>query len=339
MRENDWVVRRLRGVPHLFVEAGVDDVMVRRGDMAVSFQIKSRARLSAREAASLPARGKNRRLLLAVGSLSDAARQQLVERGVSWVERDTGLVHLDAPELYVHLESARPPSEPTEPRLSFRGAGDTIAEALLQHFRDRVFHLREVAESVQLVKSRVSQVLSSMVNAGILDAGGRTRSRVYELRDAARLLDAWTEGARWPPEVSAGLAAWARGPADLYRGLGRLEGAGLRWAIGGVSAANLHAPTLSVLPWPEVWVQADTPVEEIARILEAEPVGPAEIPNLTVWQQGGNPALRLATTPAHSLDEFSGLRTVTRARAYVEARKSGGRAVDVADALREEMGL
>ena len=340
-----WVLRRLRELPAMEVEAEVPDrLSIRRGGSRTRFRVRSRARISEEEAGALPLSQGGIRVLWAVRSLAEGTRRRLAERGASWVERERGIVHLDAPRLYVHVEGARPDGGRRSSRtLSFAGASGLIVESLLERFGPGPFTLNEVVELVPVTKGRVSQVLTLLVEAGLVRAEGRTRTRLYTVEDPGRLLDAWAGGRNAAPEVAVRLYAWTRAPLDLYRKLAEeMEPLGIRWAIGGVAAANLYAPVLSVLPAPEVWVQADVPVERVAGALGAEVVREDEPPSLVVWQREGDPALAFAARADDRIvrsRKLQGLRLVTRSRAYVETRGSGVRAADVAEALREEMGV
>jgi hypothetical protein len=257
------------------------------------------------------------------------------------VERETGLIHLDANQVFVHVERDGPPVERNEPEtpLLYGGTTSVLVEVLLEDYRRRRFTLREVAERINVTKGRVSQVFSQWLAAGILEAQGRTRSREYELRDPSRLLDGWAASGSIAPELVTSLFAWSRTPADLYKRLRELDSAEISWAIGGVTAAQAYVPTLSALPAPEVWVAASVPADAVAAALDAEVVGRDESPNLMMWQTGGDPALVLASRrDAPGLQQLS-IALVSRPRAYAEARAAGGRGVDVAEAVREEMGL
>lgn len=339
----DWLIRRLREVPRLNVRsAGPSRLeMWRSPEVRVTFEVQSYARLGSRNVGRILNRPRTGQELVATRSLSGPVREKLSHAGISWVERDTGIVHLDSHGLFVHLEPATPPAEMRDaaPSLSFGGATGILVEALLECCRERPFTLRELTAQLDVTKGRVSQILSRLVDAGFIDAEGRTRSRVYELRDPGRLLDRWAESGTAAPEHTTGVYVWSRTPADLYRRLTALEEAGIGWAVGGTAAAHAYTPSLSTLPSPNLWIQASVPTEEAARALDGEVVRPEEAPNLALWQTEGDPALVFARALAAPGIPEVPLRLVSRPRAYVEARISGGRGVDAAEALREEVRL
>lgn len=339
----DWVLRQLREVPGLSVrKVGTDKIELQHGrQRGATLRVRPHSRLGPREVEWLLSQPRLRETLLATRCLSPSARDVLARAHLSWVERETGLIHLDADQIFVHVERDGLPVERNKPEtpLLYGGTTSVLVEVLLEDYRRRRFTLREIAERVNVTKGRVSQVFSQWLAAGILEAEGRTRSREYELRDPGRLLDDWAASGSIAPELATGLFAWSRTPADLYKRLRELDSAEISWAIGGVTAAQAYAPTLSAVPAPDVWVAASVPAEHVAAALDAEVVGRDESPNMMMWQTGGDPALVLASRrDAPGLQQRS-LPLVSRPRAYAEARAAGGRGVDVAEAVREEIGL
>lgn len=336
----DWVVRRLREVPGLDVQPGDENrVELRCRRWKATLRVRPHGRLSSAELQRVLRLPRSSNALIATHAVSGATREALAGSGISWIERDTGVVHLDTARFFVHLERSKASAEPHggERLLSFGGTTGLIAEVLLEYHRGRPFTLREVADRVGATKGRVSQVFSRLLALGFLDAEGQTRTRVYHLRDPGRMLDEWGRSGPAAKE-SSNLYAWARTPTDLYRRLGRLDASGIVWALGGVAAANSYVPSLSVLPTPEVWVNASVPAEQIALELEAEVVGASEAPNLRIWQSGADPALKLRQQ-IRSAATDEPVWVTSRPRAYVEARSAGGRGIDAAEALRNEMGL
>jgi hypothetical protein len=111
----------------------------------------------------------------------------------------------------------------------------------------------------------------------------------------------------------------------------------VRWAVGGVAAAQIYESPLTVHPRPTVWLAASVSVAEVAAVLEAELVEPGDPPNLVFWQSEGDPALRCATTHAPSWLSELPLNVVSLPRAYAESRRAGGRGVDAAEMLREAL--
>jgi hypothetical protein len=151
------------------------------------------------------------------------------------------------------------------------------------------------------------------------------------------LLDLWAAEEE-PPPPPAGLYVWTRSPKDILQKLALLDEVSEHWALGGAAAANVYAPTLTVIPEPTVWFDARVPAEEIARALGGEIVDQGA--NLHLCQSEQGLALTHATLwkpPEAAAGEADGLRIVTRARAYIEALKEGRRSAEIAQNLREKI--
>jgi hypothetical protein len=159
------------------------------------------------------------------------------------------------------------------------------------------------------------------------------------LVDAAAILDLWAEEERVEPEQQAMVYLWMRSPRELPIKLRAIPNLKARWAVGGVTAANLYAPTLTADPIPDVWVSSDVPFEKVADVLRGEIVPTGA--NLRLMQTGGDPALHHAGTLGSSMlrpnadeGEERDLIVVSGPRAYVEARASTERGPEVAQNVR-----
>lgn len=338
-----WAVRHICMIPHLRAEVvGSTGLEVRYGEQRTRFtavplpRVGTRERewlLSQRHLAPSP-------VLILTHRLSEQSRDELASAGLSWVEGDTGVVHLDAPPLLVHWALPRPAAEKkaeySRPRVSLRGIGSTVGELLLAEYRHREFTLSEAASRAGASKQRTSQILSGLVDAGWVEASGQRRNRTYRLRDPAALLERWADQLR-APETQVYAYRWTRSTETLFSRLTVLDQMQIRWAIGGVAASHLHDPVLAEMPVPTVWIEASQDVREVIDVLEAEPIGAEESANVVFWLSGGDPAMRFATRLAPRWMKDLSLPVVSMPRAYAEARRMGGRAVDAAEVLREEM--
>jgi hypothetical protein len=171
----------------------------------------------------------------------------------------------------------------------------------------------------------------------LLDIHGFGPNRSWRLVDVGGLLDLWATEEQLPPPP-IGLYVWTRSPKDLIEKLTLLDQVSSRWALAGVAAANVYAPTLTIAPDPTVWFDARVPAEQVAHALGGEMVDRGA--NLQIWQAERSPALTHATSwkPAGALStQTSALRIVSRPRAYIEALKEGKRSADVAQNLRERI--
>jgi hypothetical protein len=128
-----------------------------------------------------------------------------------------------------------------------------------------------------------------------------------------------------------------RSSDDLLDQLATLNKASFEYALGGVTAANLFAPSLTVMPQPTIWIPAAASANDVARLLGGEVVESGA--NVRVWQTSGDVALRRAYSLLPTWPTHSGLRVVTPYRAYVEALQATGRGPDAAAALRHTLSL
>lgn len=350
-----WLFRRLRTLDELEVgparDTGGLDIRVLDGP-SVRFLVITEALVSEERARSIAdqyQRLPSSRLLLATARLSTRSRTVLREAGVSWVEQETGRCRLAGPGLLVELtirsgSDAAPATgarRKTPPAL-LRDRSGLLAETLLGRPPGELLRLRVLAEDAGLSTALVSRLLDRLTRLGIVAAHGRPPKKQWTLHDPGALLDRWAEEERDAPEEVTGMSVWSRTPADLLQRIATaLNEHGLRYAFGGVTAANLYVPTLTAAPMPELWVPADMSARNVARQLGGEVV--ASGANVRIWQRAGDTALRRATPLATASDGGSTapvrVLLVTPYRAYVEARHAPGRGADVADALRRTFDL
>jgi hypothetical protein len=182
----------------------------------------------------------------------------------------------------------------------------------------------------------VSRLFSRLTELGVLEAHGRAPHKTWLLSDPGALLDLWAAEERTTPEEVTGLSVWSRTPDELLDRLISLD-TQFPYALGGAAAANVHAPTLTVTPQPDVWIRADIPAAELAKQLGGEIVESGA--NVRVLQSARDVALRLAQTLPSKHSHGGGLSIVSPYRAYVEARATAGRGPEAADALRRVLPL
>lgn len=306
--------------------------------------------------------------LIAARRMTREARQFLTERGISWAEGTTGRVHLVGPGLYVHTGPTETDSTAPQPRrhasdaalkppLRLRGLSARCVETLLLAPAGPSGHgtwgTGELAHAAHVSAGWASRVLQRLRDEGAVTAeGDGPRYRRYRLDNPALALDLWAEEEQFKRVVRTPLYVWSRSHPELLDQLASLQAWGAPWAFGGVAAANLYAPTLTVEPPPEIWIPADRPPAEVARVLQGELV--EEGATLFLLQMAEDPwqvhVRRLfddskssaANTGAqgHAPDHVARLCVVSRPRAYIEACGIGtGRAQDVAHQLRRQMHL
>jgi hypothetical protein len=346
-----WLANRLHEIPGLDVEldATHDKLLLRvSGGPSVAFRIESVPVLSRERAAQLaktaniPA-GSNpgaARLIIATRQLTEPLRKLLRGSDLSWVERDTGYCRLLGPGLLIDITADRSPvHESKEVRARLRDKSGLLAEVLLNCGPNERFAAGDIAVRAAISLGLASRILKRLTGLKIVMRVGKGPVGYWQLADPGALLDLWGAEERARPAVSKGVYVWSRSPAALYDKLSRLQ-LDTDWALGGVGAANVYAPTLTVYPDPVVWVAERTPAEEVAMALGGEVAETGA--NMHIWQSAGDMPLRHAVTsgaaePARIGGQFQGLRLVSRARAYIETFGAPGRAAEVAQSLRTQL--
>jgi hypothetical protein len=350
---SSWVLRRLGAVPGLKVVAETRRprrLTVRvAGGPRVAFDVHEERIVSEERARALAADAPRARAktLVATTRLAPRARVALRNAGISWIERDTGRCHLSGPGMLVDVEIGPDPEGQVDtkrgsrrrklPPSLLRDKSGLLAEALLIRPHQQPITLTDLAATAGLSRGLVSRLLSRLTSLAILAAHGRAPRKHWVLRDPGALLDLWSDEERAEPEEVTTINAWSRTPGELMDRLGRLGDAKLRYAVAGTAAANLHAPTLTVDPIPDIWVPANVPPAQVARLIGGELVESGA--NARLFQRSGDAALRYAQRLPATKRAGSGVSAVSPYRAYVEARRGAGRGPDVAAALRSALPL
>lgn len=348
-----WLVRFLRARGEIEVVVGPTAGSLRvgvAGGRAVGFRVQAESRLSVEKAADHAARfstgfAAGGLVLLATNRLTEQARLALRKNGISWVERDTGVCYLHARGLLIDLR--RPPdggetvtrARGLERPTQFRGRSGVVVETLLLHWARHggPVALSDIAAGSGVSVQLASRVLRRLTADRLLRAQGTKPRRRWSVEDAPAILDRWADEER-TAEHSTGLYVWTPSLRELHSRLVKLSESGLRWALGGVSAANLYAPSLTAEPVPEVWIPADVPAAKVAEVLGGELVESGA--SLRILQTAGDPALRHAAPRPAAPDRDppfgAGEATllVSAPRAFVEARAAAGRGPDVAANVR-----
>jgi hypothetical protein len=340
----DAVLRRLRSAGGVNVWAGSKtDLRVSvMGAEPVTLVLQVKHRLSDEVLQQVAALQENLEhpVVLVVREISPKRRDELRFRNISWIEYGTGVAHLRAPGLAIDLPEEPSRTAVAEARVvpNLAGKAGVVVEALLELAQEREYVTQpEVAKLSGSTQAWTSKVFGRLVEAGALDVFGAGPQKEWRPR-AEALLDLWVKDGG-PAPMSTALYVWARSAEHLVGRLMQLDLAQVRYAIGGVTAGNLHEPTLSSPPVPNVWIPAATPPEQVARSLGGEIVVTGA--NLIVWQAPGDPALRLAKKLAYwrvpAQHEIANLSVVTPARAVVECMHAPGRGPEVGERLRQEI--
>jgi hypothetical protein len=348
-----WILRTLGAVPGLTVKPDRRRrrITVRAGQgPKASFDVHEERTITEERARTLSIRGKGRdgsRTLLATTHLTPRARTILRNADVSWIERETGRCRLSAPGMLVEVDvGPLAESETHTPRNSgsrklppalLRDKSGLVAETLLLRPHRGPIVLTELATAAGLSRGLVSRLLARLTSLGVLIAHGSAPRKHWTLGDPGALLDLWADEERVEPEEVTAINVWSRTPADLLDRAAQFGNTKLRYAVAGIAAANLHAPTLSVDPTPDVWIPADVVPTQAARIVGGEVVESGA--NMRLLQKSGDAALRNAGQLPERKRTAAGIWVISPYRAYVEARRTAGRGSDVAAALRDALAL
>ncbi len=279
------------------------------------------------------------RTVLVVPGLSARRRQELRHRNISWIEYQTGAIHLRVPQLAIDLpEDPRTRADTTKGVPSLSGKAGIIVEALVDLAQRRELIAQpEVADMSGSTQAWTSKVFRGLVEAEAMEVVGTGPSKQWRPRVEA-LLRLW-EADGGPAPTTTPMYLWSRTSEDLIRSLARLEGAVDAYAVGGMAAANLHEPTLSSLPLVDVWIPASAPPARVAQHLDAPLIESGA--NVFLWQASGDPALHLAGPlrrwRTDAPEGLGGLSVVTPGRAAVEALQGNGRSPEVGESLRRRI--
>ena len=343
----DWLIRTLQRLEGLQARKGAraSSIIVRvHGSAPIAFNVRYLPVLSRERAKELVQEGQvlprqKYRPLLATRLLSEPTRELLRKAGVSWVEQLTGVSRLVGPGLLVEVKAEdisqrrKAPSD----RARLRQRSGLIAEVLLLAPQQERIQAGKLIRQTGLSAGLVSRLLHRLASLKLLEINGAGPNRYWQFVDRGGLLDLWAAEGE-PPPPPTGLYVWTRSPKELIEKLALLDGVSEHWALGGAAAANVYAPTLTIIPEPTVWFDARVPAERVARAIGGEIVDNGA--NLWLWQSEQGLALTHATLwkpPGTAAMESGELRIVTRARAYIEALKEGGRSAEIAQNLREKI--
>lgn len=344
-----WILRYLEGAPGIDPRARPDAILevTVTGNRTVEFMVEAKSHIRSGEAQTVIDRLRrtygtsDRPPLVATRRLSPELRKLFRDAGISWIERDTGVCHLVAPGLLVHVELedlAEPPSTRRRPA-RLVGLSGVIAETILLRFQEDHIRVSDLAEASRASLGLTSRVLQELERDELLVSRGAGPRKKRQLVNPAGLLDRWAEQ-EVAPEQTTQLFVWAQTVPALYDKLSGLQQEEFGWAVAGVGAANLHVPTLTRLPDPAIWLTASVAPTRVAEALNGEIVDQGG--NLRVLQTDRDPALH------HS--ELRGFRTsevgigdrpisvVSKPRAYVESVRAPQRGEEVAANLRDTLG-
>jgi DNA-binding MarR family transcriptional regulator len=299
------------------------------GARVVTFEIEREATLTSTRAEELTSTDARERLIVFERS-SPQARELLRQAGLSYAAAD-GELFVHAPPVHVErpprLRAVVPAATPSSP---FANRSSRVPRWLLLNADERP-SFRELAKAVELSEAMVSRTVHALADDGLVaietDSGDARRRRV-RLRDTRALLDAF-EGAANARRVRR--VTWDIGARDAAAAIELLRAAGehtaLSYAIGGLAGAAFVRRVVEPAE-ASVWISRDDP-ERWAKELVAVPARPG--PGRITAQVAPDPfVLSLATSR-------EGIHIADPVQLYLDCRRSGERALEAAEAIREEM--
>ena len=344
----DWITRLLHQVEGIsFTPINGESFKVSvPGGKHYTFTIRSFPSLSREKALHLITSWKDSnstriRPIVASRKLAPPTRDILRQANVSWIEAETGVCHFVAPGILIDttIEEHGRQQDSDATKIRLRDRSGLIAEAVLTSSRADELRLASIVKQTNVSSGLVSRLFRRLTDLEILTERGAGPNRKWKLTDLGALLDLWAQEEREVERVT-GLYVWSRSPAALYDKLPVLNDLKVQWALAGVSAANLYAPTLTTTPNPIIRIDASVPASRVAEMLGGEVVQKGA--NLHLWQTTGNAALYKVApwVTAHGgIGRASEglLQIVSQPRAYIESITGPGRTPDVAQNLRERM--
>jgi predicted transcriptional regulator len=344
----DWISRLLHQVDGIsFDQISRDSFNVSvPGGKHYTFTIRSFPSLSREKAVDLVASLKHMestriRPIIASRKLAAPTREVLRQANVSWIEAETGVCHFVAPGILIDtkIEEHGHQKDSDSTRIRLRDRSGLLAEALLTSSKANDLRLASIVKRTNVSSGLASRLFRRLTDLGILTEHGGGPNRKWQLTDFGALLDLWAQEEREVERVTS-LYVWSRSPDALYDKLPALNDLKIQWALAGVSAANLYAPTLTATPNPIVRIDASVPASQAAHALGGEIVQKGA--NMLLWQTTGNAALYnvapwISTHGGIGRASAGLLQIVSRPRAYIESITGPGRTPDVAQNLRERM--
>ncbi len=264
-------------------------------------------------------------LLVIAGVTTTEARKILSDHGVSLID-GVGNARVEIPGLLIHRDA--PDREGRRVRIQYktrlRGKAGVAAQALLLA-PQRAWKVHDLARTAGISPGFAHRLLVRLEHEKVVDADGQGPSRVRRVANPTALLDLWAEeNLDHPRRLNAYLLAQT--PRKLIELLaGRLESAGIGYAMTGAAAANLLAPFVTAIPVVDVWVTDLAAPEDLLKATGAESVPNGH--NVSFLQVKADTALAFK-------EKTGGVWIANRIRLYADLRRDPRRGRDQADHFR-----
>jgi hypothetical protein len=318
----------VRRVPGLEGARAADALLDLGRGRKVAVEFRGRVRTPEAWAAIERARQSKRPLVVVAEEATEGARSLLDEHGVGVIDA-AGNVRLNLTELIVHIDAPkgrRRRREGAGRRLA--GRAGVVVQALLLNL-GREWNVAALANTAGVSRSLVHYVLTRLEDLEIVESQGSGPKKIRRLLKPAALLDLWVEEATDHGVRRLACYRFVQQPEKLLDQLSTaLQDQGVRHAASGTAAANRLAPFLTSVPFVGIWVAAEHLLEDVVRLIDAEPT-----------ERGANVMLMRARddTPLAFSGRIDGVELANVFRVYLDARRDPQRGAEQAEHLRSEV--
>lgn len=269
-------------------------------------------------------------VLVAFERSSPEARETLREAGVPYAAA-SGEVFLHAPPIHVEWPASKgsgwPPGVTSSP---FAIRASRVARWLLLNVNAEP-SFKQLGEEIELSESVVSRTIRALEEDGLVTVGSDSedaRRRRVRLRNAGEMLDALerADAARRPRRQT-----WEIGARSIDQTLARLRTGEkyleLPYALGGLLAASLMIRVVEPVA-VDAWIPRGA-IDRWREELGALPARPGP-GRLTIWVAPDPFVLQLRERVKEGW-------VVDPVQTYLDCRRAGERALEAAEAIRQEM--
>ena len=127
--------------------------------------------------------------LVAAQSISEGARQALIDMNIGYFDTG-GSLYLILPEAHVYIDRPPPKTARRHVRGLFSGKRARVVHAILASNRDAL-SVKGIAEMAEVSPGTASETLTALERMGWLDATGSGPAKLRHLSDPSGLLDEW----------------------------------------------------------------------------------------------------------------------------------------------------
>lgn len=273
------------------------------------------------------AQGLERVPMLIATSISPGAKEFLRHEGVGYFDSG-GSLFVPAKGAYLYIDKPPPRALAKAIRNLYSGRRAQVLHVLLnQH--DAWVGVKDLAEQAHVSPATASQVLTELERFDWLESEGQGPTKKRRLREAAALLDAWSQqvAAERPLSMRRFYVPGLRAEDLTDKFAKALEAQGVDYAITHEVAAQRYAPFLSSVSQARCRLIPGTAADAALAALNARPVA-----------EGTNLSLIDVKSPDELLfrQKLIGVWLASPIQVYLDLLRGEGRAKDLEAHLRRE---